>query len=72
MHSITTDNCICSSGGLISPNEKPRTVGKGLDAEHEGYDDIILIGPLDGLTVPMSEAILKPLSLEQCMTLAYL
>ena len=56
----------------ISPEifgEVTPTVGKGLDAEHEGYDGIILIGPFNCLPFRISEAILKPLSLEQGMPL---
>jgi predicted nucleotide-binding protein (sugar kinase/HSP70/actin superfamily) len=50
--------------GEITP-----TVGKGLDAEHEGYDGIILIGPFNCLPFRISEAILKPLSLQRSMPL---
>jgi hypothetical protein len=56
----------------ISPEifgEVTPTVGKGLDAEHEGYNGIILIGPFNCLPFRISEAILKPLSLEQGMPL---
>jgi predicted CoA-substrate-specific enzyme activase len=56
----------------ISPEifgEVTPTVGKGLDAEHEGYDGIILIGPFNCLPFRISEAILKPLSLEKGMPL---
>ena len=37
------------------------TVGLGVDAEREGYDGIILIGPFNCLALRISEAILKPL-----------
>ena len=56
----------------ISPKifgEVTPTVGKGLHAEHEGYDGIILIGPFNCLPFRISEAILKPLSLQQGMPL---
>lgn len=56
----------------ISPEifgEVTPTVGKGLEAEHEGYDGIILIGPFNCLPFRISEAILKPLTLEQGMPL---
>jgi predicted CoA-substrate-specific enzyme activase len=56
----------------ISPKifgEVTPTVGKGLDAEHEGYDGIILIGPFNCLPFRISEAILKPLSLQRNMPL---
>jgi predicted nucleotide-binding protein (sugar kinase/HSP70/actin superfamily) len=56
----------------ISPRifgEVTPTVGKGLDAEHEGYDGIILIGPFNCLPFRISEAILKPLSVQQGMPL---
>ena len=45
------------------------TVGKGLDAEREGYDGIILIGPFNCLPFRISEAILKPLSIQHGMPL---
>jgi len=48
------------------------TVGKGLEAEREGYDGIIIIGPFNCLPYRISEAILKPLSLQRGMpVLAY-
>jgi hypothetical protein len=37
-------------------------VGKGLQAEREGYDGIILIGPFNCLPFRISEAVLKPVS----------
>jgi len=43
------------------------TVGKGLEAASEGYDGLIVIGPFNCLPYRVSEAILKPLSLEQGM-----
>jgi predicted nucleotide-binding protein (sugar kinase/HSP70/actin superfamily) len=43
------------------------TVGDGLKAEREGYDGIIVIGPFNCLPYRISEAILKPLSLQQGM-----
>ena len=45
------------------------TVGKGLEAAGEGYDGLIVIGPFNCLPFRVSEAILKPLSLEQGMPL---
>jgi predicted CoA-substrate-specific enzyme activase len=50
--------------GEITP-----TVGKSLNAEYEGYDGIILIGPFNCLPFRISEAILKPLSIQQGMPL---
>ena len=52
----------------ISPQifgEATTTVGKGLIAEYEGYDGIIVIGPFNCLPFRISEAILKPLSIQQ-------
>jgi predicted nucleotide-binding protein (sugar kinase/HSP70/actin superfamily) len=50
--------------GEITP-----TVGRSLNAEFEGYDGIILIGPFNCLPFRVSEAILKPLSIQQGMPL---
>jgi predicted CoA-substrate-specific enzyme activase len=50
--------------GEITP-----TVGRSLNAEYEGYDGIILIGPFNCLPFRVSEAILKPLSIQQGMPL---
>jgi len=50
--------------GEITP-----TVGKGLNAEYEGYDGIILIGPFNCLPFRISEAILKPISIQHGMPL---
>ena len=36
------------------------TIGRGLEAEDEGYDGIIIIGPFNCLPFRISEAILKP------------
>ena len=48
------------------------TVGKGLEAAGEGYDGLIVIGPFNCLPYRISEALLKPLSLQQDMPmLAY-
>jgi predicted CoA-substrate-specific enzyme activase len=48
------------------------TIGKGLDADREGYDGIILLGPFNCLPHRISEAILKPLSIQRGMPiLAY-
>jgi predicted nucleotide-binding protein (sugar kinase/HSP70/actin superfamily) len=43
------------------------TVGKGLDADREGYDGVIVIGPFNCLPYRISEAILKPLSMQRGM-----
>ena len=43
------------------------TVGDGLKAESDGYDGVIVIGPFNCLPFRVSEAILKPLSLQQGM-----
>jgi len=43
------------------------TIGKGLDAAREGYDGLILLGPFNCLPFRISEAILKPLSIQQGM-----
>jgi len=43
------------------------TVGKGLEAESEGYDGIIVVGPFNCLPYRISEAILRPLSLQRGM-----
>ena len=45
----------------------PPTVGRGLEAESDGYDGIIIIGPFNCLPFRISEAILKPLSIRQGM-----
>jgi predicted CoA-substrate-specific enzyme activase len=50
--------------GEITP-----TVGRSLNAEYEGYDGIILIGPFNCLPYRVSEAILRPLSIQQGMPL---
>jgi predicted CoA-substrate-specific enzyme activase len=43
------------------------TVGRGVEAESEGYDGIIIIGPFNCLPFRISEAILKPLSIRRGM-----
>ena len=43
------------------------TIGKGLDAEREGFDGIIVIGPFNCLPYRISEAILKPLCIKRGM-----
>lgn len=43
------------------------TVGKGLAADREGYDGLIVIGPFNCLPFRISEAILKPLSMQSGM-----
>lgn len=56
----------------VSPKifgEVTPTVGKSLNAEQEGYDGIILVGPFNCLPFRISEAILKPLSIQQGMPL---
>jgi predicted nucleotide-binding protein (sugar kinase/HSP70/actin superfamily) len=45
------------------------TIGDGLEAETKGYDGIIVIGPFNCLPFRISEAILKPLCVEQGMPL---
>jgi predicted CoA-substrate-specific enzyme activase len=45
------------------------SVGKGLEAANEGYDGIFLIGPFNCLPYRISEAILKPLSIQTDMPL---
>jgi len=45
------------------------SVGKGLEAANEGYDGIFLIGPFNCLPYRISEAILKPLSMQTGMPL---
>jgi predicted nucleotide-binding protein (sugar kinase/HSP70/actin superfamily) len=54
----------------VSPSiygEVTPTVGKGLCAASEGYAGIIVVGPFNCLPFRVSEAILKPLSLQQGM-----
>lgn len=61
-----------TSSKHISPRifgEITPTVGRSLNAEYEGYDGIILIGPFNCLPFRISEAILKPLSIQQGMPL---
>ena len=43
------------------------TVGRGLEAEAEGYDGIIIIGPFNCLPFRISEAILKPFGIRHGM-----
>ncbi len=43
------------------------TVGKGLEAAREGYDGMLVIGPFNCLPYRISEAILKPLNIQQGM-----
>lgn len=52
-------------GGVV----QCRAAGKSLNAAHEGYDGIILIGPFNCLPFRISEAILKPVSIQQGMPL---
>jgi predicted CoA-substrate-specific enzyme activase len=57
-----------SAAEHVSPalyGETIPTVGKGLEADSEGYDGIIVIGPFNCLPYRISEAILKPLSLQR-------
>jgi predicted nucleotide-binding protein (sugar kinase/HSP70/actin superfamily) len=49
-------------GGEVIP-----TVGKGVEAANEGFDGIIVIGPFNCLPYRISEAILKPLSIQHGM-----
>ena len=56
----------------ISPKifgEVTPTVGTSLNAEKDGYDGIILIGPFNCLPFRISEAVLKPLTMQQGMPL---
>jgi predicted nucleotide-binding protein (sugar kinase/HSP70/actin superfamily) len=58
------------ASGHVSPGiygEIVPTVGRGLEAEAEGYDGIIIIGPFNCLPFRISEAILKPLSIRHGM-----
>lgn len=43
------------------------TVGQGLEVTYEGYDGMLVIGPFNCLPCRISEAILRPLSIEQGM-----
>jgi hypothetical protein len=43
------------------------TVGGGLEAARQGYDGLIVIGPFNCLPFRISEAVLKPLSIQQGM-----
>ena len=43
------------------------TLGRGIEAAHEGYHGIIVIGPFNCLPFRISEAILKPLSIQRGM-----
>jgi hypothetical protein len=45
------------------------TIGKGLAAADEGYDGIMVIGPFNCLPFRISEAILKPMCIQQGMPL---
>jgi predicted CoA-substrate-specific enzyme activase len=61
-----------SASSYVSPaifGEVIPSVGKGLEAANEGYDGILLIGPFNCLPYRISEAILKPLSLQMDMPL---
>jgi predicted CoA-substrate-specific enzyme activase len=52
----------------ISPaivGEAIPTIGRGLEAQREGYDGIIVVGPFNCLPFRISEAILKPLCSER-------
>ena len=58
------------AAGHVSPGiygEIIPTIGRGLEAEAEGYDGIIIIGPFNCLPFRVSEAILRPLSIRQGM-----
>jgi len=43
------------------------TIGKGLEAADQGYEGLIVIGPFNCLPYRISEAVLKPLSIQQGM-----
>jgi predicted nucleotide-binding protein (sugar kinase/HSP70/actin superfamily) len=71
---VAGNNDISSLFETASEHVSPRiygevipTVGKGLEAESEGYDGIIVIGPFNCLPFRISEAILKPLSIQRGM-----
>lgn len=54
----------------VSPKIYGETIpvlGKGLDAALEGYDGTLLVGPFNCLPYRISEAILRPLSLQRGM-----
>ena len=56
----------------ISPKifgELTPTVGRSVDAEQEGYDGILLIGPFNCLPFRISEAVLRPSTMRQGMPL---
>ena len=66
------ETLIDKSSEHISPRifgEVTPTVGRSLNAEIEGYDGIILIGPFNCLPFRISEAILKPVSIQHSMPL---
>ncbi len=59
-----------SASAHVSPEiygEIIPTVGKGVEANDEGYDGIIVIGPFNCLPYRISEAILKPLCIQHGM-----
>jgi hypothetical protein len=64
-----------ASAEVVSPTifgEVIPTVGRGLAAQHEGYDGVILVGPFNCLPFRISEAILQPVSIQRGMPiLAY-
>ena len=45
------------------------SVGEGLEAEARGYDGVFLIGPFNCLPYRISEAMLKPLCVQQGMSI---
>jgi predicted CoA-substrate-specific enzyme activase len=59
-----------SAAEHVSPamfGEAIPTIGKGLAADREGFDGIIVIGPFNCLPYRISEAILKPLCIQRGM-----
>jgi predicted CoA-substrate-specific enzyme activase len=73
---VSRPNDVVAAFEMSSEHISPRifgeitpTVGRSLNAEYEGYDGIILIGPFNCLPFRVSEAILKPLSIQQGMPL---
>jgi hypothetical protein len=76
---VDTNESVAAPPGILRPGileaaeqvspafcgETIPSIGKGLDADSESYDGIIVIGPFDCLPYRLLEAILKPLSLQR-------
>ena len=65
-----TARLFAKASAHVSPHiygETIPTVGKGLEADSEGYDGVVLIGPFNCLPYRVSEAILKPLCIQRGM-----